>query len=168
MTLLLDTSGLLAAMFPDQNRHEECAAVLAEAEPPFLLTHFVVAELDYLILKYGGLQAELAFLEEIERGAYEIGDLGPDPYFTLRRMVMAYDDLKIGIADASIIMLASEVDCADVLALDERHFRAFMPFGDRPGFRILPADRHVPPYPPHPPLIRPGAKGGKRRRLRLA
>ena len=30
--ILLDTSGLLAAMFEDQNHHEACARILREAE----------------------------------------------------------------------------------------------------------------------------------------
>jgi len=47
--IVVDTSGVLAALFPDQRRHRECATVLNEHEGPLLLSPFVLAELDYLI-----------------------------------------------------------------------------------------------------------------------
>ncbi|HYR30225.1 MAG TPA: PIN domain-containing protein, partial [Thermoanaerobaculia bacterium] len=68
--IIVDTSGLVAAMFEDQRHHEECARILREDEGPIILSPFVFAEADYLVSKYGGIEAELAFLEEVERGAY--------------------------------------------------------------------------------------------------
>jgi predicted nucleic acid-binding protein len=45
----------------------------------------------------------------------------------------------LGLADASIIVLARRYGCHDILTLDERHFRAITGPGGRP-FRILPRD----------------------------
>lgn len=139
MTLLLDTSGLLAALFEDQRQHEACAAVLREAEGPLILSPFVLAELDYLIQKYAGVDAEMAFLEELERGAYELADYPQAMIADTRRMVLRYRDLNIGLADASLIMLAEIYRCRDVLTLDLRHFRAVHPISMK-SFRLLPAD----------------------------
>ena len=44
----------------------------------------------------------------------------------------------IGLADASVVVLAERYSCASVLTLDERHFRVLLANG-RP-FRLLPAD----------------------------
>ena len=65
--ILVDTSGLLAALFEDQRDHEACAEALLEAAPPRILSPYVVAEADFLIHKYGGMKAELVFLEELQR-----------------------------------------------------------------------------------------------------
>lgn len=51
-----------------------------------------------------------------------------------------YADQSLGLADASIVVLAERYGTLDVLTLDERHFRVLLGPGDRP-FRILPADR---------------------------
>lgn len=137
--ILLDTSGVIAAMFADQRYHEECAQVLRDDEGPLILSPFVMAETDYLIQKYGGIDAELMFLEDVERGAYLLTEF---PYHLMgdtRRMVMRYRDLNIGLTDASIIMLAEYYNCRDVLTLDLRHFRAMRP-PSKKSFRILPAD----------------------------
>jgi uncharacterized protein len=137
--ILLDTSGLLSALFADQNLHEECARALRDAEPPRILSPFVLAELDYLILKYAGVDAELLLMEEIERGVYELPSFDRRDIEDARIVVNKYRSLRIGLADASIIVLADRYDTRDVLTLDERHFRAVRPTARR-TFRILPAD----------------------------
>jgi len=138
--ILLDKSGLLAALFSDQKRHNECARVLLEAEPPRILSPFVLAELDYLILKYAGVEAELLMLEEISRGVYEMASFDGNDTEEARIVIEKYRDLRIGLADASLVVLANRYDARDVLTLDERHFRAMRP-APRQRFRILPADR---------------------------
>ena len=54
-------------------------------------------------------------------------------------MLDGYADLGIGLADASIVVLAGRHRTLDVLTLDERHFRSITGPRDRP-FRLLPAD----------------------------
>ena len=137
--ILLDTSGLLAALFSDQNRHEECARALRESSAPRIVSPFVLTELDYLIAKYAGVPAEVALLEEIERGAYELAVFDEFNVAKARELVERYSDLNIGLADASIAVLSERYDTRDVLTLDERHFRAIRP-SPRRRFRILPAD----------------------------
>ena len=48
------------------------------------------------------------------------------------------EDLSIGLADASLVVLATRYDVTDLLTLDERHFRAIWGPHGRP-FRLLPA-----------------------------
>jgi predicted nucleic acid-binding protein len=54
-------------------------------------------------------------------------------------VVERYSDLRIGLADASIVVLAARYGTARVLTLDERHFRAMRPL-QPDAFTILPAD----------------------------
>lgn len=46
---------------------------------------------------------------------------------------------SLGLADASIVVLAERYDTLDILTLDERHFRSVAGPGNKP-FRLLPAD----------------------------
>ncbi len=48
--------------------------------------------------------------------------------------------LGIGLADASVVVLAERYGTYDILTLDERHFRAMRPLTGRRSFRLLPAD----------------------------
>lgn len=51
-----------------------------------------------------------------------------------------YANLEIGLADASVVVLAQRHRTREVLTLDERHFRTLRDVDGR-RFRLLPADR---------------------------
>jgi uncharacterized protein len=137
--IVLDTSGLLAALDGSQHQHRQAAEVLRGTDGPFLLSPFVLAELDYLLATRVGSHAELALLAEVSRGAYRLESFSPDDVAAARDVIERYDTLDIGLADASVVVLADRYDVRAVLTLDERHFRALR---DRKGraFRLLPAD----------------------------
>jgi len=136
--ILLDTSGVIAALAPNQRYHEEAAAALLAAEPPLILSPFVLAEIDYLLMKLASADAALRFLEEVARGAYLLAVFDSSNVARVCEIAVRYRE--VGIADASIVVLAELFHTRDVLTLDERHFRAFR-LDRNKRFRILPADR---------------------------
>ncbi len=137
--ILLDTSGFLAAQAPDQRHHLACADVLRDAPGPFILSPFVVAELDYLVGKILGVEAELRLLEEIVRKAYLHAPFQAGDLEQARQIVDQHRELGVGLADASLVVLSRRYSTLDILSLDERHFRVLTGAGDQP-FRLLPAD----------------------------
>lgn len=137
--IVLDTSGLLAALFPGQCRHEACAAALRRAQPPFLLTPFVLAELDYLVSKLAGAKPELELLAEVAAGAYDLVPFTAAEVEECRALIERFSDLDVGLADASVAVTARRFGARDVLTLDERHFRVLPGPGALP-LRLLPAD----------------------------
>lgn len=96
--------------------------------------------MDYLLTKWVGIDAELLFLEEVARGAYRLESFDEGDVERARRIVERYRDLDLGLADASILVLAERLDCWNLLSLDERHFRALQGPAAQ-SFRILPADQ---------------------------
>lgn len=138
--ILLDTSGLLAAIDKSQRTHAAAAAALTAASPPRLLSPFVLAELDYLLSTRVGRMAAARLLEEVSRGAYRLEPIGATDVAAAAGLIARYADLGVGLADASVVVLATRHGCRDVLTLDERHFRV-LPGPDGAPFRLLPADR---------------------------
>jgi len=137
--ILLDTSGLLAALFVDQRRHAECARVISEADGPLLMSPYVLAELDYLVAKFAGETVERELLAEVARGAYQLAQVDGRDVEEARVVIERHEGLGIGLADATTVVLSRRLGCLDLLTLDERHFRVLLGFKDRP-FRVLPAD----------------------------
>lgn len=137
--ILLDTSGILAALFPDQREHAACARVVLEAKPPLVLSPFVLAELDYLVSKLAGETVEVELLDEVARGAYQLAPVDAGDVARAREVIAHHRGLGVGLADASIVVLSRRLGCRDVLTLDERHFRVLRGAQERP-FRVLPAD----------------------------
>ena len=135
----LDTGGLLAAIDSSQRLHAEAAAALRTAAAPLLLSPFVLAELDYLIATRVSSQAATALLAQVVDGAYRLEPMGADDVSRATEIIGRYRDLELGLADASVIVLAERHRCLDLLTLDDRHFRAVSGPGGRP-FRLLPGD----------------------------
>ncbi|MBI2468040.1 MAG: PIN domain-containing protein [Candidatus Rokubacteria bacterium] len=137
--IVLDTSGLLSVIDERQRHHAACAAVVARAPGPLLLSPFVLAELDYLLATRVGARAQTALLDEVARGAYRLEPFSGADVGTARDVMTRYSALDLGLADASIVVLAARHGTRDVLTLDERHFRVVQTL-DRKRFRVLPAD----------------------------
>ena len=135
--LLVDTSGLLAAIDAGQRRHADCAAVIAGAAGPFLLSPFVLAELDYLLVSRVSRQAQQDLLDEVARGAYRLEPFDAADVQAARQVMEKYSDLELGLADASLVVLAARHRVRDILTLDRRHFDTVRQLNGRP-FRVRP------------------------------
>lgn len=130
---------MLAALASDQREHAACARVLAEDEGPFVLSPFVLAELDYLLGKLAGVQATLALLAEVARGAYLLAPFEAADVARAHAVIRRHAALAVGLADASLVVLSERFGTRRLLTLDERHFRTLRGAGRRP-FVLLPSD----------------------------
>ena len=105
-----------------------------------LLSPFVLAELDYLLLTRYGLEQEVALLGEVARGTYRLVALSAQDVAKATEVIERYSSFgDVGLADASNVLLAERYDTRDIFTLDERHFRMMRGPRGRP-FRLLPAD----------------------------
>ena len=137
--IVVDTSGLLAALDSNDPRHAASSAAIRSAGPPLVLSPFVLAELDYLLGRSVGPTMQRALLDEVAHGAYRLEPFDAEDLARAVDVIDRYADLRIGLADASLVVLAERYRTHDLLTLDERHFRVVLGPGDRP-FRLLPAD----------------------------
>jgi uncharacterized protein len=136
--ILLDTSGLLANYDRRDHHYTEVVRVLARPQRR-ILSPFVLAELDYLVAQIAGQSGELVLLRDVARGAYQLESFSGPNIAAAIAVIERYADLHLGLADASIVVLAERYECHDILTLDERHFRAIIGPNGKP-FRLLPKD----------------------------
>jgi len=138
--IIADTSGLVAAFGHDTRLHRQARAAYEDDPGPVILSPFVLAELDYLILRNAGVTAELDLLRDVADGVFTLAEFSPRDVGQATAVAERYQDLRIGLADASIVVLTARYQTTRVLTLDERHFRAMRPL-HADAFTILPADR---------------------------
>jgi predicted nucleic acid-binding protein len=137
--IILDTSGLLSAIDRSQTHHVAAAEALRRSGEPRLLSPFVLAELDYLLATRVSGRAARALLQEVAAGAYRLESFAAEDIARALEILARSTDLDLGLADASLVVLAERYRTVDLLTLDERHFRAVAGYQGRP-FRLLPAD----------------------------
>ena len=137
--IVLDTGGLYAALDANEAVHGRAVAALVAATPPRVVSPFVLAELDYLIRSRIGNRAQMVLIDEVGRGAYQLELFSSEDVGHARRIMERYADLRIGLADASVVVLANRHRTLELLCTDERHFRALRGTGGK-SFRLLPFD----------------------------
>jgi uncharacterized protein len=138
--IIADTSGLLAAFGRDAREHAGARAALDADDGPVVISPFVLAELDYLLAGRTGIGPEIQFLREVAGGVFELATFGRPELTQAAAVIERYSDLRIGLADASIVVLAARYGTTRLLTLDERHFRPIRPLRGQ-AFVLLPADQ---------------------------
>lgn len=136
--IVADTSGLLALFNRAEPDHEAVVAVIEGLGTPPIVSPYVLAELDYLVATRLGVAAELAVLRELSAGAYELPTMDAEDVVAAAELVDRYADQEIGLADASVLVLAARYGTRDALTLDRRHFDVLR-LPDGAPVRVLPA-----------------------------
>jgi predicted nucleic acid-binding protein len=135
--MIVDTTALLAFFDTDEPDHRAVADVLNDATEPLAVSPYVVAELDYLVASRLGVSAELAVLRELASGAWDLPAIDGEDVTRASAIIERYGDQELGIADASIVVLAARYRTRTIVTLDRRHFDVVRPLtGGR--FTVLP------------------------------
>ena len=135
--MIVDTSALLAYFDANEPAHDAVAAVIDGAEDELVVSPYVVAELDYLLLTRHGSPAEQVVLDELAGGAWQLAEFGPARLAAAATIVRSYADMPVGVTDASLVVLAEQYQTDRIATLDRRHFSVLRLSGGRP-IRVVP------------------------------
>lgn len=139
MALLVD-AGALYAQADRAEPHHAAVVQLLRAEPgPLVTSQIAVAEADYLILTRLGVDVELAFLRDLAEATFVAECLSREELGAALEIARRYRDLELGVADASLVVLARRYQVRRMLTFNERDFRAVTPLQGG-AFTLLPAD----------------------------
>jgi uncharacterized protein len=135
--LICDTSGLIAFFDASDAAHRRVGTAVERSGGPFVVSPYVVAEVDYLLATRRGVASELAAMRELAGGAWDLPAFDAESLEQAADIVERYQDQNIGIADASLVVLAARYGTDRVLTLDHRHFQVLRTLSGKP-FQLLP------------------------------
>lgn len=127
MTLILDTSPLLAALDSADPDHERCAALIAGANEDLVVPVLVLGELDYWCHERLTGDVWLSFLGDVLGGAYRIEQLTAEDLERCVEIQDTYTDLRVGVVDASVLAAVERLGESKLATLDHRHFGTMRP-----------------------------------------
>lgn len=125
--LILDTSVLLAALDADERLHDACRSLLEGTEEPLVIPSPVLPELGYWAEQRLGVDAMIAVLGDVRRGAYAVEEPSFDDLARVRTLLDRYRDLRVGFVDASVLAIVERLEERKLATLDHRHFGAMRP-----------------------------------------
>jgi uncharacterized protein len=121
--------------------HRVVVDILTSWQGELVISAFTAAEADYLILSRLGIDAELLFLRDLAH-AYTVESLTSQEIDSAADICARCHELELGLADASIVMLADRWRTTALATFDQRHFRTVAPLQGG-AFELLPADQPV-------------------------
>jgi predicted nucleic acid-binding protein len=136
LSIVLDTSFLIALFASDEHGHAAAHEWLQSTDEDLVTTPLALAEMDHLITARGGDIAKHILWEDFEIGAYGLRWWAEGLRDTLR---IAKQHPFLGLVDASLVALAGILRTNRIATFDQ-HFRSVLtPDGE--AFVVLPADR---------------------------
>jgi predicted nucleic acid-binding protein len=139
VTLIVDAGALYAQADAADPAHAAVSAVLRAEREPIVTSELALAEADYLILDRLGVDVEIDFLTDLVEGTFAVECLTRADLGQARTLVQRHRDLELGLADASLVILAARHRTRRLLTLDQRAFRTVAPLQGG-EFLVLPAD----------------------------
>jgi uncharacterized protein len=127
LSLVLDTSFVLALLDEDDRNHDRTASTADDTREDFVVPLLTLTEIDYFLRKAGRGEVWHEFVREIESGGYRLH--APDERQLVRaaELEREYSDLRLGVVDASVIVACEELGETKVATLDRRHFAVVRP-----------------------------------------
>lgn len=133
--IILDTSGVIAAYNRREAEHAAARKLLVDGSEPLLISPLVLAEVDYLAVKYLGPLLSVTVLTELERLS-TVASFTNEDLRAATQLITQYLDLNIGLTDAVNVVLAGRYKTTNLFSLDS-HYRAINPIHGS-SFTLLP------------------------------
>jgi hypothetical protein len=139
MTLLVDAGPVIATADPTSIHGRHVQALLKAVDDVLVTSAQITAEVDYLVGTRFGDRPRRGFLRDLAKGAIRVECLQPGDYDTIVALEEQYADLRPGLSDLSLVVLAERLRTRRILTFDQRQFRVITPLQGG-SFEILPAD----------------------------
>lgn len=124
--LLGDTNVLLAAADTSAAGHSQCCTLL-DQETGIAITAPVATESAWMIESRLGAQTEAAFVASIAAGELDVIDLNSGDWSRCAELIETYDDLGLGLVDASPVAVAERLGVTTIATLNHRDFTVVRP-----------------------------------------
>ncbi len=129
MSVLIDTSLLLAAMFNKDEHHLEGRKAMQElkGEDVRLMPSPVVYELFYMMSTRTTYERAINLFEMLQTSAFEIVRLTDADLKRMSEIMRQYQDAEFDLPDTAVMALSERLNITQVYTFDRRDFNIFRP-----------------------------------------
>jgi uncharacterized protein len=135
MAIIADSGGIYGLYDRGDSAHAGIRAVIERERDRIVIPCPVLGEIDYLLRSRIGVRSLSRFLSDIAIGAFQVECITAEDRERCSVLVAKYDNLDLGLCDASVIAVAERLRVDRILTVDERDFRIVR---SSRNFEILP------------------------------
>jgi predicted nucleic acid-binding protein len=124
--MIIADTGFFFALGNRQDKfHQKAKQCLQKLEEPIITTYPVIIETSYLLAERCNQSIQFKFLEQFIQGRVNIFSLEIHHLERCLGLMKQYADLPMDLADASLVVVAEELDEARILTTDQRDFNIY-------------------------------------------
>lgn len=133
--LILDTGALVALLDKSEKNHKRCMNFFKDYKGAVLTTEPALTETIYLLGP--SVKAQKYAVDFILRGGATLIPQSAESLARASALMEKYKDIPMDFADATLVVLAEDVNGDEIFTLDLRGFNSYRLHGRRP-FKIWP------------------------------
>ena len=134
--VLADTGYWLALANARDRWHAAAVTASRDLDEALVVTWPVVTETCYLMLTRLGVQAQLRFVEQVSSNV-SIHEIGQEHLGAIRALMEQYARLPMDLADASLVLAATQLGEGRILSTDRRDFDTYRWKNTEPFHNLL-------------------------------
>jgi uncharacterized protein len=124
VSLILDTGAVYAWYDRDDRWHRPVRELLEDEPGALIVPSPIIPEVDHLLGAAIGVDAQLAFYEDLAAPSYLVADLEEGAYQRVLELNRQYRDLRLGFVDAAVMVMAETLGIGRIVTVDRRDFSA--------------------------------------------
>ena len=135
--MLVDTGMIYALADRSDAWHLRARRFVENYKGTLIIPSTVIPEACYLLQTHLSSQAEIAFVRSIVTGALRLEQVTEEDMGRAVEVMNTYQDMLIGLVDASVVAVAERLKLSSLMTTDRRHFSVIKP-KHCPAFTLLP------------------------------
>ena len=137
--MIIADSGFWIALASRRDRYHDAAVRAARhwSDEGFITTWPVLTEVVHILAHRVSVEQAVTFVGDVAHGAATLADLATDSLRRAHALMARYADLPMDLADASLVVLAEDLDDGRILSTDQRDFAGYRWKSRRPFRNLL-------------------------------
>jgi hypothetical protein len=127
MIVLLDTSFLLALVFPRDTNHHKARQAAGDLKGTRVIPMPMLTEFFYMAMTRMSYEGAVRAFRVVRTGAFQIEPLTPEDMARMDEIMSQYHDNRFDFVDAAIMALSERLKITAVYTFDRRDFPVFKP-----------------------------------------
>ena len=136
-SIIIDTGFFIALGNAKDKFHVPAKKILKKIQnKKWITTWPVLTETSYLLSQVSQKEYH-RWIDSLSQGLCEIYSLKSEHLFRIQELTIKYQDLPMDLADASLVVLAEDINHGDIVSTDQRDFQSYRWKTKRPFRNLL-------------------------------
>jgi uncharacterized protein len=127
VTVLIDTSFLVALAITTDTNHKSAKQTVANLKEIRVLPVPVMPELFYMVSVRGNYRAAVKIYQHIQTAGFQIEPLIPEDRIRMGEIMAQYLDAEFDFVDLAIMAISERLNISQICTFDHRDFSIFRP-----------------------------------------